>query len=142
MNPTNSNSSSISSSLNQLKLNNLPQLKLSHTIKTSILSVQIVEYIVNEIKLIPSYETLSNDLHLLAHICNMIENLQRSDLSPKLNKKDIFLEIVKQLFPNLSTDNLMFLDTFVDFICSNGLVNRVSYFSNAYNALKKNLPGN
>ena len=100
------------------------------------------EYIVNEIKLIPSYETLSNDLHLLAHICNMIENLQRSDLSPKLNKKDIFLEIVKQLFPTLSTDNLMFLDTFVDFICSNGLVNRVSYFSNAYNALKKNLPGN
>ena len=89
-----------------------------------------------------SYETLSNDLHLLAHICNMIENLQRSDLSPKLNKKDIFLEIVKQLFPTLSTDNLMFLDTFVDFICSNGLVNRVSYFSNAYNAIKKNLSGN
>lgn len=144
MNPanSNSNSSSISSSLNQLKLNNLPQLKLSHSIKTSILSVQIVEYIVNEIKLIPSYETLSNDLHLLTHICNMIENLQRTDLNPKLNKKDIFLEIVKQLFPSISTENLMFLDTFVDFICSNGLVNKVSNFSRVYSCVKKNLSGN
>ena len=46
MNNQNS-SSSISSSLNQLKTNNLPKLKLSNTIKTSILSNQIVEYIVN-----------------------------------------------------------------------------------------------
>ena len=63
--------------------------------KTSILSSQIVEYIVNEIKLIPNYETLSQDLHLLTHICYMIENLQRSDLSPKLDKKTLFLEIIK-----------------------------------------------
>jgi hypothetical protein len=89
MNNPNSNSS-ITSSLNQLKLDNLPKIKLSHTVKTSILSTQIIEYIVNEIKLIPNYETLSQDLHLLTHICNMIENLQRSDLSPKLEKKKIF----------------------------------------------------
>ena len=62
MNNPNSNSS-ITSSLNQLKLDNLPKIKLSHTVKTSILSSQIVEYIVNEIKLIPNYETLSQDLH-------------------------------------------------------------------------------
>lgn len=141
-NSSNSNSSSISSSLNQLKLNNLPQLKLSHTAKTTILSNQIIQFIVDEIKKIPHFETMNNDLHLFLFICNCIENLQRSDLNPKLIKKDIFLEIVKQLFPTLSTDNLMFLDNFVDFICSNGLVNRVSYFSYVYNALKKNLPGN
>ena len=52
MNPSNSNSnsSSKSCSLNQLKLNNLPQLKLSHTAKATILSNQIIEFIVEEIK--------------------------------------------------------------------------------------------
>ena len=139
---SNSNSSSISSSLNQLKLNNLPQLKLSHTAKTTILSNQIIQFIVEEIKKIPHYETMNNDLHLFLFICNCIENLQRSDLSPKLIKKDIFLEIVKQLFPSISTENLMFLDNFVDFMCSNGLVNKVSYFSYVYSCVKKNFSGN
>jgi hypothetical protein len=41
---------------------------------------------------------------------------------------EIAIEIVKQLFPTLSTENIMFLDNFVDFICSNNLVNKVSYF--------------
>ena len=139
MNNHNSSSSSITSSLNQLKLDNLPKIKLSHTVKTSILSSQIIEYIVNEIKLIPNYETLSNDLHLLTHICNMIENLQRSDLSPKLDKKEIFLEIIKLLFPDLKTENHIFINNFVDFICSNNLVKRVSNFSKVYSVLKKNL---
>jgi len=138
----NQNSSSITSSLNQLKVDNLPKIKLSHTIKTSILSAQIIEYIVNEIKLIPNFDTLSNDLHLLTHICNMIENLQRSDLSPKLNKKEVFLDIVKHLFPNLTVENQVFIDNFVDFIVSNGLVKKISNFSNVYNYIKKNLSSN
>ena len=85
---------------------------------------------------------MNNDLHLFLFICNCIENLQRSDLSPKLIKKDIFLEIVKQLFPSISTENLMFLDNFVDFMCSDGLVNKVSYFSYVYSCVKKNFSGN
>jgi len=139
MNNQNSSSSSISSSLNQLKTNNLPKLKLNKTIKTSILSNQIVEYIVNEIKLIPHYDTMSNDLHLMNHIANMIENLERSDLEPKLDKKQLFLDIVKQLFPNLNTDQLAFIDNFVDFICSNNLVNKVSNVSKIVSKFKKNL---
>ena len=73
MNPTNSNS--ISSSLNQLKIGNLPQLKLSNTAKTTILSNQIVQFIVSEVQKIPQYETMSQDLHLFLFICNCIENL-------------------------------------------------------------------
>ena len=100
--------SSITSSLNQLKLNNLPQLKLSSTVKTTILTNQIIEFVVNEIKLIPSYETMATDLHLAHHICTMIENLERTDLSPKLDKKTLFLDIIKHLFPDLNTHELVF----------------------------------
>ena len=134
-----SNPSSITSTLNQLKLNNLPQLKLSKTAKTTILNNQIIEFIVNEIKLIPNFETMGTDLHLMHHIANVIENLERKDLGPKLDKKSLFLEIVKQLFPNLSTDHLMFLDNFADFICANNLVNKISTVSKVMSSVKKNL---
>jgi hypothetical protein len=135
---TNSNSS-VTSSLNQLKLTNLPQLKLSATAKTTILSNQIIEFIVSEIKLIPNYDQMSTDLHLMNHIANVIENLERKDLDPKLEKKTLFLEIVKQIFPNLSTDQLMFLDNFADFIVSHNLVSKVSTLTKFANVVKKNL---
>ena len=141
MNNPNSNSS-ITSSLNQLKISSLPQLKLSHTVKTSILSAQIVEFIVNEVKLIPHYETLSQDLHLMNHIANLIENLERRDLDPKLDKKTLFLDIIKQLFPNLNTDQLSFLDNFADFIVSHNLVSKVSTLSKFVSSVKKNLSSN
>jgi hypothetical protein len=141
MNNPNSNSS-ITSSLNQLKISSLPQLKLSHTVKTSILSAQIVEFIVNEVKLIPHYETLSQDLHLMNHIANLIENLERRDLDPKLDKKTLFLDIIKQLFPNLNTDQLSFLDNFADFIVSHNLVSKVTTLSKFVSSVKKNLSSN
>jgi len=141
MNNPNSNSS-ITSSLNQLKISSLPQLKLSHTVKTSILSAHIVEFIVNEVKLIPHYETLSQDLHLMNHIANLIENLERRDLDPKLDKKTLFLDIIKQLFPNLNTDQLSFLDNFADFIVSHNLVSKVSTLSKFVSSVKKNLSSN
>ena len=48
--------SSISSSLNQLKLGNLPQLKMSKTAKTTILTQQIIEFIVG-------YSKFSNNVN-------------------------------------------------------------------------------
>ena len=126
----NNNQSSVSSSLNQLKLHNLPQLKLSRTTaKTSILSSQIIEFIVAKIKLIPNFENMATDLHLMHHIANVIENLERKDLDPKLDKKALFLNIIKQLFPNLSTDHMMFLDNFADFIYASNQVNKISTVS-------------
>ena len=130
---------SISSSLNQLKLSNLPQLKLSNTCKTTILSHQIIEFVVNEIKLIPGYEAMSNDLHLMHHIANVIENLERNDLNPKLDKKQLYLDIIKQLFPSLTTEQLLFVDNFADFIVANKLVNKLSTITKFTNSVKKNL---
>jgi hypothetical protein len=138
----NQSSSSISSSLNQLKIDSLPKLKLSNTAKTTILSNQIVEFLVSEIKKIPSYETMSQDLHLFLYIANCIENLEKNELNPKLDKKDIFLQIIKLLFPDLNTQQLQLIDSFVDFICSNGLVKKISNFSYAYSYIKKNLSSN
>jgi hypothetical protein len=131
--------SSVTSSLNQLKLGKLPMLRLSSTIKTSILTNQIIEFVVNEIKLIPNYQTMSTDLHLMHHIANVVENLERKDLEPKLDKKQLFIDIVKILFPDLKTEQLSFLDNFADFICASNLVNKVSTMTKVFTSVKKNL---
>ena len=81
---------------------------------------------------------MSTDLHLMHHIANVIENLERRDLDPKLDKNTLFLEIIKNLFPNLSTDHMMFLDNFADFICASNLVNKISTVSKVLCSVKNN----
>ena len=63
---------SVTSSLNQLQLSNLPQLKLSNTHKTTILSHQIIDM---------------NPWVMISHTANVIENLEWYDLNPKLDLK-------------------------------------------------------
>ena len=129
--------SSLASSLNQLKTHRLPKLKLSKSAKTTVLTNQIKEYIIEEITSIPSYETMSFDLQLMKYICLMIENLEGSNLDPKLDKKSIFLEIVKTVFPSLSIEILMFLDNFVDFAVNENLISKVSSLNSIVGSIKK-----
>jgi len=129
--------SSLASSLNQLKTHRLPKLKLSKSAKSTVLTNQIKEYIIEELTSIPSYETMSFDLQLMKYICLMIENLEGSDLDPKLDKKAIFLEIVKTVFPNLSVEILMLLDNFTDFAVNENLISKVSTLNSVVSSIKK-----
>ena len=81
---------------------------------------------------------MARDLNLAHHICMMIENLERRDLDPKLDKKQLFLDIVKQLFPDLTVVELSLLDNFVDFICASKLVNKISTVSKVLGSVKTN----
>ena len=128
--------SSLASSLNQLKTHRLPKLKLSKSAKTTVLTNQIKEYIIEELISIPSYETMSFDLQLMKYICLMIENLEGKELEPKLDKKAIFLEIVKTVFPTLSVEILMLLDNFADFAVNENLISKVTTLSSIIDNVK------
>jgi hypothetical protein len=80
---------------------------------------------------------MSTDLHLMHHIANVVENLERKDLEPELDKKQLFIDIVKILFPDLKTEQLSFLDNFADFICASNLVNKVSTMTQVFTSIKK-----
>jgi hypothetical protein len=125
------------STLSQLKTGNLPKLKLSKTAKSTILSNEIKTFIVNDIMLIPNFETMKTDLELVKHICNMVQELNRKEVDPKIDKKAIVLDVLKILFPDLSIDQTMMIDTFIDFICQNDMVNKLSSVSKFVGSLKK-----
>ena len=121
----------------QLKTANLPKLKLSKTAKSIILSNEIKTFIINDIKLIPNYETMKTDLELVKHICSMVEELNRKEVDPKIDKKAIVLDVLKILFPELSVEQTMMIDTFIDFICQNDLISKISSVSKFVGSLKK-----
>ena len=125
------------STLTQLKTDNLPKLKLSKTAKSIILSNEIKTFIINDIKLIPNYETMKTDLELVKHICNMVEELNKKKVDPKIDKKAIVLDVLKILFPELSVEQTMMIDTFIDFICQNDLISKISSVSKFVGSLKK-----
>jgi hypothetical protein len=127
------------STLNQLKTKNLPKLKLSKTAKSTILTNQIRDFIVADISKIPNFETLKTDLELIKHICNMIENLEKTDLDPKIDKKAIALDVIKSLFPDLTTDQTMFIDSFIDFVVSNSMVSKMSTMTNILGSIKNGI---
>lgn len=126
------------STLTQIDTNNLPKLKLSKTAKSTILTNEIKSFIVNDIMLIPHYNTMKCDLELVKHCCSMIEELNKKNVNPKIDKKGIALDIIKTLFPDLSTDQIMMIDSFIDFCCQNDLINKVSTFTKIISSLKKN----
>jgi len=128
--------SSLESSFNQLKTNRLPKLKLSKSAKSTVLTNQIKEYIIEELQSVPNYDTMSYDFQLMKFIMLMIENLEGNDLDPKLDKKAIFLEIVKTVFPNHSTEVFMLLDNFADFAVSEKLVSKVTKFDTIIDNVK------
>lgn len=125
------------STLTQLKTTNLPKLKLSKTAKSTILTNEMKNFIINDIKMIPNYETMKTDLELVKHLCSMVEELNRKELDPKIDKKSIVLDVLKILFPDLSVEQTMFMDTFIDFICQNDLISKVSTVSKVVGSLKK-----
>ena len=53
------------------------------------------------------------------------------------DKKAIVLDVLKILFPDLSIDQTMMIDTFIDFICQNDMVNKLSSVSKFVGSLKK-----
>jgi hypothetical protein len=134
---TNQPTSKSISTLSQLKTGNLPKLKLSKSAKSTILSNEIKTFIVKDIMLIPNYETMKTDLELVKHLCNMVEELNRKEVDPKIDKKSIVLDVLKLLFPDLSVDQIMMMDTFIDFICQNDMVSKLSSVSKFVGSLKK-----
>ena len=78
---------------------------------------------------------MKTDLELVKHLCNMVEELNRKEVDPKIDKKSIVLDVLKLLFPDLSVDQIMMMDTFIDFIYD--MVSKLSSVSKFVGSLKK-----
>ena len=98
--------------------NNILKENLTNTIKSKIINR------INELQL--NLSALKLDVEFLLMICSMIEHLvQRID---KINKKDLLNSILKELLPELTEEELLYINKNVEFLHQNKKIKKVSYY--------------
>jgi hypothetical protein len=100
----------------------LKKIRLSGSLKSHVIKTQIVEVVAQHLtKTVPKLLGLRLDNELLKVVCSCIETLVDSRKTG-LDKKELVLLIWTSLYPDISEQELKFVDIAIDFLCSNKLV--------------------
>lgn len=86
----------------------------------------IKEAVIKRIQSFPNYAQYKNDVEFLLLVCNMLEHLVNK--GEKINKKDVLVEIYKQVFTSLSPDEQKAIEQNVEFLWNNKKIKKVSYY--------------
>lgn len=86
----------------------------------------IKEAVIKRIQSFPNYAQYKNDVEFLLLVCNMLEHLVNK--GEKINKKEVLVEIYKQVFTSLSVDEQKAIEQNVEFLWNNKKIKKVSYY--------------
>ena len=95
--------------LNPLKLHSLEKIVLKNSLKNHYSSHGLIELIVKQVKDIPEYVKLKQDIGLIIVVCRMIEGIT-FDSKVKVDKLETIIAIYKELFDMTTDDNIMFVN--------------------------------
>lgn len=85
----------------------------------------LVEYIMDELKGI-DLSNLKLDPDFIKYLASLIENqVKTKGDDAKPNKLDIFVELLKKLFPNISKEDLDNAKNILEFLLKNNMVKKV-----------------
>ena len=100
--------------LNPLKTKSMKKIVLKNTLKNHYSINALMELIVKQVKDIPDYDKLKQDIELILLICSMIETIA-TDSDIKIDKLEAIVGIYKQLF-EMTTDDQLMLINIVNFL--------------------------
>ena len=98
---------------------NLSYIKPKNTLQSACQKSDLCDAIITKVQSISNYEAHKSNNELLIFIMNCVENTINSK---KIDKKTIVIEIFTKLFPSASAEELVILGETIDFICNNGLI--------------------
>jgi hypothetical protein len=85
----------------------------------------LVEHIINELTGV-DLSNLKLDPDFIRYIAELIENqVKTNDAQSKPNKLDIFIEIIKKLFPNIATQDIDNAKGILEFLLKNKMVKKI-----------------
>ena len=93
--------------MSNLSNQNLNLIKLSKSMRHHKASCDLVKDLINVIQAIPEYHIIKNEKFndLVCYLCNLIENGNyKSTKGFKINKKDVAISVIVQLFPELDNE--------------------------------------
>jgi hypothetical protein len=115
------------SSFSQINPQKLKSLCINNSGKSTILKNEIMDFILKDIQKIPNYQSLKNEVEILLHICNLIENLISKN-KQKIDKKKLVLDIMAQVFHFNSDSEKEGLEKQIQFLYDNKLITKVTKF--------------
>ena len=113
------------STFSQINPQKLKSLSINNSGKSTILKNEIIDFILKDIQKIPNSQSLKNDVEILLHICNLIENLISKN-KQKINKKQLVIDIMTQVFYLNSDDEKNALEKQIQFLYDNKLIIKVT----------------
>ena len=116
---------------------NLNLIKLSKSMRHHKASCELVKDLISMISSMPDYHILKNERFndLVCYLCNLIENGDyKASKGFKLNKKDVAVSVVVQLFPELdSEEGKKRISSAIEFCIDQKLVKKIPRTQLAFN---------
>lgn len=106
----------------------LDYLEFKHNLKELITNEDIKKLVVSKISQIPNYSTLKLDVELTLFLCNLCENIVADRAIKNFDKKAFVLGLAKELFPEMSDDELAQYEGQIQFLWNNNRIKRVSLY--------------
>ena len=116
------------SSFSQINPQKLKNLSINNSGKSTILKNEIIDFILKDIQKIPNCQILKNDVEVLLHICNLIENLISKN-KQKIDKKQLVIDIMSQVFYLNSDVEKDAVAKQIQFLFDNKLITKVTSFT-------------
>ena len=116
------------STFSQINPQKLQSLSINNTGKSTILKNEIMDFILKDIQKIPNFHMLKNDVEILLHFCNLIENLISKN-KQKIDKKQLIIDIMVQVFYLNSDAEKDAIAKQIQFLYDNKLITKVTTFN-------------
>ena len=113
------------STFSQINPQKLKNLSINNSSKSTILKNEIMDFILKDIQKIPNFQMLKNDVEILLHICNLIENLISKN-KQKIDKKQLVIDIMCQVFYLNSDVEKDAVAKQIQFLYDNKLISKVT----------------
>ena len=113
------------STFSQINPQKIQSLSINNTGKSTILKNEIMDFILKDIQKIPNFQTLKNDVEILLHLCNLIENLISKN-KQKIDKKQLIIDIMAQVFYLNSDAEKDTISKQIQFLYDNKLITKVT----------------
>jgi hypothetical protein len=97
-----------------------------------------ISIIIKHLKVIPNFSMKSNNTEFILRACNLIENLgirKKGDVT----KKDVFINVYKQLFSDISDESLTEILHIIDFLLAHKLIRKIKIYKRVIRFAKLNL---
>lgn len=120
-----------------MKLKKSEDVKLEGSAKNHMQKEQIKAEIKQALYAIPSYEKLVDDFFIVKSVCNKIEQYDVKIKQLKVSKKQIALEILREVF--VETDAIK-VSSLIDNLVLNGDIAKISNVSKGLSFLKDRIP--